>query len=104
MGLHLLVEIRRLNPGIRLVLLSGYVDEHEAAEILRLGIADRVLTKSLPGTYEAVMDELARAQAVDRHAPTDWRDLAAAHVRFASLTEEELGALDAAITRKLGGE
>lgn len=103
MGLRLLVEIRRANPGTRLVLLSGYIDESDITAVYRMGLADRAMIKSLPGTRDAVLEELQRASDVDRSAPPDWARIAQAHAAAAAVSEEELDALDTAITGKLGG-
>lgn len=101
MGLRLLVEIRRANPGTRLVLLSGFIDEADIAEVERLGLADKAIIKSLSGTADEVIAELRAAAEADRSAPTDWRAVAEAYAAAAEVTDAELDALDAAIARKV---
>lgn len=104
MGLRLLAEVRRLRPSVRLILLSGFVDEADIERIEDLGIADLALTKSSPDTRKIVQAEIAAAAGKDRSAPTDWLSAARAHVAAAAVTDQQLDELDAIIHRKVEGK
>lgn len=104
MGLRLLAEVRRLRPSVRLILLSGFIDEGDIKRIEDLGIADLALTKSSPDTRKIIQAEIAAAAGKDRSAPTDWLSAASSHIAAAAVTDQQLDELDAILHRKVEGE
>ena len=93
-GLQLLAEIKRLQPSVRVVLVSGYINDEDVHRVEALGIIDRALRKTgLTQTAENILDEIRSAnESDDQH--TDWVAFANARVRAAKASGEELDKLD----------
>jgi CheY-like chemotaxis protein len=103
MGLQLLAEIRRLRPSVRLVLVSGYLDAEDIAQVDQLGLVDATLTKgNSVETAQAIMAEL-QAVADSTAGPTDWVDFADAYVTATSVPAGGIDRLDALFAAKLEG-
>jgi DNA-binding NtrC family response regulator len=101
-GLQLLARIRRLRPGIRLILVSGYLDEEDMAQVRALNLVDEALTK---GTAEETAETImAQVRAANEQAsePTDWQAVARAAVGAARVGEEDLDRLDEILAKKTG--
>ena len=100
-GLSLLHRIRQLRPSVRLILISGYLDEDDMEQVLRLGVADRAMTK---GTAVDTASEIVREiQAITSktHAPTDWVEYSNAHLRASEISDDVLDELDTLLRKKL---
>jgi DNA-binding NtrC family response regulator len=103
LGLQLLVEIRRLRPSVRLVLISGYLDGDDMAQVMALDLVDATLTKGTAiETARAVLSEVRTAAEV-ADAPTDWKAYANAYLGAATVSESSVDELDGIFERKLGG-
>ena len=93
-GLQLLAEVKRLQPSVRVVLLSAYITEEDVERIEALDIIDRALRKlDLRQTIESILDEIRCANRSD-YDDTDWVSFAEARVRAARASSEELDRLD----------
>lgn len=93
-GLQLLAEIRRLNPSVRLLLLSMYIDDQDVPEIEALGLVDRAIPKSGPDVTDEILAEVEAAR--DRAAVhTDWSSYAKAHRQSRAVQQSEIDELDA---------
>ncbi|MHB1527681.1 MAG: response regulator [Candidatus Dormibacteria bacterium] len=93
-GLHLLLEMKRLRPSVRVILLSGYIDVADISTVERLQIIDRALSKSAsPNLIGELMTEIADAKKLSE-ASTDWRAFAAAHQVTDTFPEREFLELD----------
>jgi DNA-binding NtrC family response regulator len=103
-GLKLLARVRRLRPAVRLIMVSGYLDEADMDRVRDLDVVDRALTKgSVVQTARAIVEEVRAAQNT-AHLGTDWVSSAQAHVDAAELTEETLEELDAILRKKALGQ
>ena len=93
-GLQLIAEIKRLQPSVRVVLLSAYITEEDVGRVEELGIIDRALRKLEPTkTIENLLKEIRIAnETEDDH--TDWVAVAEARVRAAQASSEDLDRLD----------
>ena len=92
-GLQLLVEIKRLRPSVRVVLVSAYINDEDVKRVEALNIIDRALRKiDLMQTVENILDEIRCANESDDH--TDWVAFAKARVHVAKASREELDQLD----------
>ncbi len=99
-GLLLLARIRRLRPSVRLVLISGFLEESDMERVRALNLVDRTLTKgSVLESARVVVDEVRQAQEASL-APTDWREVADAAVAAAEIPEADLTELDQILSRK----
>ncbi len=104
MGLQLLVEIRRLRPSVRLVLVSGYLDTEDMAKIAALDLVDETYTKgSSVETAQAIIGEIQKASELAT-SPTDWVEFARAYVHAARVSDEEIEQLDEVLAVKLPGD
>ena len=93
-GLQLLAEIKRLQPSVRVVLVSAYINDEDVERVEALGIIDRALRKvDLTQTIEAIMDEIRGANENDNEQ-TDWVAFARVRVRTAKAPGEKLDQLD----------
>jgi CheY-like chemotaxis protein len=102
-GLMLLARIRRLRPSVRLILVSGYLDEDDMDRVRELNIVDRALTKgSGVETARAIVDEVRQAER-DSDLPTDWVSVAHAFVDAAAVSDEDLERLDQILVRRASG-
>jgi ActR/RegA family two-component response regulator len=101
MGLQLLAEIRRLRPSVRLVLVSGYLDAENIAEVAALDLVDATLAKgSAIETAQAIVGEI-RTMSESGSSPTDWRRFARAYVHAAGVSTESVDRLDEIFSIKL---
>jgi len=101
-GLQLIAEIRKLRPSVRLVLLSGYIDEEDAQEIESLDLVDRAVSKiTSPNATELILNEI-RSAAHRALNPTNWVDVATAHQRAESTDRAALDDLDHKIQQRRG--
>jgi CheY-like chemotaxis protein len=102
MGLQLLAEIRQLRPSVRLVLVSGYLDAGDMAEVAALDLVDATLTKgSAIETARAVLGEV-RMLSDSAPSPTDWMAFARAYLHAAGVSAENVDRLDELFSVKLG--
>lgn len=104
MGLALLLEVSRLRPSVRLVLISAYLNEDDVEAIRRLNLVDDVIRKTNPmASAKAVIDEVKRAsQRVND--PTDWGAFASASLRVSGVDATALETLDGFLqAHRLGG-
>jgi CheY-like chemotaxis protein len=103
MGLQLLAEIRRLRPSVRLVLVSGYLDEQDMARVAALHLVDSSLTKgSAIETAQAIVGEIQEvSESVP--GPTDWPAFARAYVQAVRVSDESIDQLDKIFGVKLDG-
>lgn len=93
-GLKLLARIRRLRPGVRLILVSGYLDEDDMVRVRESHLVDDALTKGdAVQTAESILDEVKRAQS-EAPRPTDWVEVAEAAIRASKVDGTELDGLD----------
>jgi len=100
-GLKLLAEIRRLNAGVRLILLSAYIDEADVQSIEQLGLIDKAVPKSRPGASDEIVDEIQDAQ--DRfERPTDWAAYGKAYRDARAVPTAALDDLDDHLKKKRG--
>lgn len=105
MGLQLLAEIRRLRPSVRLVLVSGYLDAQDMAQVAALDLVDRTLTKgSAIETAQTILSEIrAVSESAESPGPTDWPAFAGAYVQAARVSDESIDRLDKLFGVKLDG-
>jgi CheY-like chemotaxis protein len=102
-GLKLLARIRRLEPGVRLILVSGYLDEDDMARVRELNLVDAALTKgSAEETAQTIVEEVRRAQS-EAPNPTDWVAVANASVEAARVGDDDLDRLDEILVKKANG-
>jgi ActR/RegA family two-component response regulator len=102
-GLQLLAQIRRLRPAVRVILVSGYLDEADMDRVRALDLVDRALTKgSAVETAREIVGEVRAAQA-SANDPADWKGVADASLTAASVSEEALDELDAILRKKATG-
>lgn len=93
MGLTLLLEVARLKPSTRLILLSAFLDDADAEEIRALGLVDDVVSKIDPQMASKILDEVASAQERAQQ-PTDWAGFGAAAGRARAVDQDALEKLD----------
>lgn len=94
MGLSLLVEIARLRPSTKLILISGYLNDSDAAEVRSLGLVDDVMSKNDPvETARVIVSEVRRASERAK-APTDWAEFGRAAGEKRAVDPEALARLD----------
>lgn len=72
MGLKLLLTISKLRPSVRVILLSAYLNEDDAAKIRDLHLVHDVVIKTDPiATARRILQEVS--EAADRaESSTDW--------------------------------
>lgn len=100
-GLQLLAEIRLLSPSARLVLLSAYIDDADAAAIESLGLVDRALAKTAPGSIDAILEEIKAAR--DRAAaPTRWDEYASAYRQAQTVSRAAFDEMDTKLQKRRG--
>lgn len=93
-GLQLLAEVKRLQPSVRVVLLSAYITDEDVKHIEALDIIDRALRKTdLTETIDNVLDEIRCANESDEDH-TDWVAFAEARIRASKTSSEVLDQLD----------
>ena len=93
-GLQLLLEIKRLRPGVRVILISGVVNPDELGRVQDLGLVDRVMSKG-QGTesIRGLLDEIVRADKFSDE-PTDWRAAARRLMEHQAIDEKAIAELD----------
>lgn len=102
-GLMLLGQIRRLRASVRLILVSGYLDDGDLEQVRALNIVDRALTKgSVIDTARAIVEEVRDAEA-EADVPSDWVVVAQAVVDAAAISDQELEQLDAILRNSAAG-
>ena len=101
LGIKLLAEIRRLTPAVRLVLLSGYIDEADVPAIEGLGLVDRAIPKTREGVTEQLLEEIGAARA-DAHKATDWQAYADAHQNAKMVEQSDIDELDRRLKQTRG--
>jgi DNA-binding NtrC family response regulator len=100
-GLRLLARIRQLRPSVRLVLVSGYLDEDDIAKVMTLGVVDEARTKGTSLETASALTEEARVASAAAGTPTDWVAYARAYISSTRLSDEDLDSLDALLTAKV---
>ncbi|MXZ03316.1 MAG: hypothetical protein F4Y88_06495 [Chloroflexi bacterium] len=90
-GLQLLSEVKQLRPSVRVVLVSGFINDQDVESVESLGIVDRALRKvDATETNREIMEEIRAANEGD-HARTDWIAFARARI---GMTKESIESLD----------
>lgn len=97
-GLQLMAEIRQTEPEVRLILISGYLDEEDMDAVTKLGVVDLALVKGPSSMQERLLAEI-RAAAENPDEAT-WPEMAEAHVKAAKISEEAMNKLDVILTKK----
>lgn len=100
-GLTLLAKIKRLRPTVRVVLISGYLNETDMKAVEGLGLIDRALVKGTEDTTAALMGEIEDAMAKDQDRPIDWLRSAAAYAAPAAVSDDDVEALDRILRGRL---
>lgn len=94
LGLQLLLEIRRLRPSVRLVLISAFLNPEDVDRVMELGLVDRVVRKTDPvQTARVIVEELRRAK-IAGDSSTQWADFAVAAVSYTTVSQDDLQSLD----------
>lgn len=99
-GLQLLTEISELRPSVRLILMSGYLDDSDREQINALGTVHRTLIKTVDPIPGILLEEIERASA-ERDVPTDWKGYADAYLTADAAPKSELDDLDSELKQKL---
>lgn len=99
-GLELLLKIKRLRPGTRVILISGYLEEDEVAAVADSTLVERAVRKS-PAEMATIADEIASA-AANATEQTDWVAVAGGY-ESGALDEAEVQRLLAVLRRPSGG-
>jgi DNA-binding NtrC family response regulator len=93
-GLQLLLEVKRLRPAVRVVLISGVVDPEELDRVEQLGLVDRVMSKgSAIETTKELLNEIREANNAQTQ-PTDWPVAARSLVERLKLDKKAIDELD----------
>ncbi len=101
-GLKLLMEIRRLSPSVRLLLLSAYIGENDVADIERLGLVDRAIPKTgAANTTDELLAEIVEAEKRSQQ-DTDWAAYAVASREAKAVDQSDLDTLDERLKRSGG--
>lgn len=98
-GLQLLAEVRKLRPSVRLVLVSGVLEDSDLDAVYQLGLVDRVLPKGTE-TVAALIEEIRSASEAVQ-VPTDWETFARLHGQAELVSATDLDALDRRLARKV---
>jgi ActR/RegA family two-component response regulator len=99
-GLKLLLEIKRLHPASRLILISGVLDAAAEAAIARTPLVNRYLTKTGASMSGVLAQEVADA-AQRAQIGTDWLALGQNHIERVQIDERVLDEIDAALSVNL---
>jgi len=94
-GLRLLLEIRRLRPSSRLILISGALRDEAKDLVPKTGLVDRFLPKDDKLAEELLIE--AEAAVKRAEGPTDWQQVARAHVNWAALDDKVVENIDQAL-------
>lgn len=101
-GLQLLLEIARLRPSVRLVLISAYLNEGDVEKVRALGLVDEVRRKSDPVQTARYVMGLVDDAREKQGQNTDWAAFSRARRRKA-ISESDLEDLDSFLqTERLG--
>ncbi len=93
-GLRLLLEVSRLRPSVRLVLISAFLNETDAEAVEKLGLVHLVLRKVDPiATARTLIKEVA-ATAARANSSTDWVAYAQADRQARAVSQSDLERLD----------
>lgn len=94
MGLSLLVEMSRIKPSVRLILISAYLDEADVAKLKELNLVHDVVRKTDPmTTARLILSEVQRA-ASRADDPTNWVSFALESNRLEAVDPAAVAALD----------
>jgi ActR/RegA family two-component response regulator len=99
-GLMLLLEVKRMRPSARLILISGAITP-TASNILD---AERLVDAYLPKGPNLIDALLAEAEAAESRAlsATDWKLAAGSHVDRTKIDLDALEELDRELNQQLG--
>jgi len=93
-GLRLLLEVKRLRPSVRVILISGVVNPDELDRVKSLGVVDRVVSKgSAVETTKQLLEEIASA-TLTQSDPTNWPALAQAYIDHRGVDQSSVDELD----------
>jgi DNA-binding NtrC family response regulator len=93
-GLRLLLEMARLRPSVRLVLMSAYLNEDDLSEVRKFEFIDAAFRKIDPvTTARAILEEIRRANEASQ-VSTDWVALAKAAMSTRNVSEDDMEKLD----------
>ena len=94
MGLSLLLKLARIRPSMRLILISGYLDEEDVAEIQALGLIHEVVRKVTPIDTARTILKAVKEAAARADEPTDWVQFASASTGVNAIDDEAFSKLD----------
>lgn len=98
-GLELLLKVKQLRPGVRVVLLSGYLTDAEVSAVEASAVVERALRKNGAG-MAAVAEEIREAS--QRAAePTDWVSVATGY-QSGAFDDSEIQLLLGQLRRPVG--
>ncbi len=101
-GPQLLAEMRSINPSVRLILISAYIDAEDVPKIEDLGVVDRALPKVTPGGIVGELIKEIKAAKARSENPPNWVDYASAYGDASAVSPEALDELDRTL-RELRG-
>lgn len=94
MGLKLLLTISKLRPSVRVILLSAYLNEEDAAKIRELNLVHDVVNKTYPiTTAKRILREVKQAADLADRA-TDWVAFSQALTQVRQVNESAFEELD----------
>jgi DNA-binding response OmpR family regulator len=94
MGLRLLVEMSRIKPSVRLILISAYLDEFDVARVKELNLVHDVVRKTDPMATARIILAEVRAAASRADDPTNWVAFAQESGRLDDVDPAAIAALD----------
>ena len=100
-GIQLLMRMRQLRPSVRLILLSGYVNDDYQERVENLGLVDLVLQKG-SHAVEVILDEVRNATAAEQ-TPTSWQGFAHSFQTAEEVSADKVNELDASLRSKIEG-
>lgn len=103
-GLNLLLELKRLRPSVRVILISGVVNPDELSRVESLGVVDRVISKGSGIAATRQLLEEFRAADSRSQEPTNWRKFAQALVDQRGVDERAVAELDDRLRTRLERE
>ena len=92
-GLHLLVDLAKINPETKFILFSAYVNAADVDNIRKLGVVDDVLRKTDPVETARAVIAYVREAAQSASQDTKWGEFAKAR-KLRAVSEADLKALD----------
>lgn len=100
-GLQLLVQMRRLAPAVRVVLISGYLSENDLAKVRALDLVDDVMTKGTAvESARSIVDQVGEASS-PADTGTEWHEYARGYIRMKSISDTALDELDAMLAGRV---